>query len=127
MQPTSAANYGRKLRAGVPPVNADLRPSADPGSAVASFQHCTALRRQTETPLVFTHLFAIAIDEAAGGSLRDAMPVSVMSSLWWAIAEGVSEVHLRSPVNGTGPLRRQDALSNMDGMIALKPARWFRK
>ncbi|MFD9698020.1 hypothetical protein [Lentzea sp. NPDC059081] len=72
-----------------------------------------SLSRQTEPPLVFARLFAVVVAGAAGGSPQAAMPVSVMSSLWWAGIEAQSNRastelplrHLRT-LRITEPLRQ---------------------
>ncbi|KJK43411.1 hypothetical protein UK23_33370 [Lentzea aerocolonigenes] len=77
-------NFARTLRIAVRCVDADLRLATDLRAAVADPPSTTALLTQVEPPLVFARLFAVVTAAAAGGSPHNAMPVSVLSSLWWA-------------------------------------------
>ncbi|MEU7481566.1 hypothetical protein AB0A63_36710 [Lentzea sp. NPDC042327] len=76
-------NFAKTLRIAVRCVDADLRLTNDHRAAPSSAE----LLKQVESPLVFARLFAVVTAAAAGGSPHKAMPVSVMSSLWWAGAE----------------------------------------
>ncbi|WP_434447434.1 hypothetical protein [Lentzea sp. E54] len=80
-------NFARTLRIAVRCVDAELRLATDLRAATAAPPSSAELLRQVEPPLVFARLFAVVTAAAAGGSLHNTMPVSVMSALWWARAD----------------------------------------
>jgi hypothetical protein len=80
-------DLARILRIAVHCVDTDLRLATGLCAAAVAPPSSAELRRQVEPPLVFARLFAVVTAAAAGGSPHDAMPVAVMSSLWWAGAE----------------------------------------
>ncbi|USX55454.1 hypothetical protein [Lentzea sp. HUAS12] len=97
-------NFARTLRIAVRCVDADLRLATGLRATAVAPPSSTELLSQVQPPLVFARLFAVIVAAAAGGSPHDAMPVSVMSSLWWAgaatrtsaAAAGLPLLHLRS-------------------------------
>lgn len=92
-------NFARTLRIAVQCVEADLRLAADPRAAVVAPPSSAELLEQVRPPLVFARLFAVVTAAAAGGSPHKAMPVSVLSSLWWAGLEtGTSATAARLPL-----------------------------
>jgi hypothetical protein len=74
------------------------------------------LRDQGRSPVVESRLFAALVAGAAGGSPHEAIPVSVLSSLWWTGVEttsGTVAETLRLPLNhlrslSIGPRLRHD-------------------
>ena len=92
-------NFARTLRIAVHCVDTDLRLTTELRAGAVAPPSSAELLKQVEPPLVFARLFAVVTAAAAGGSPHNAMPVSVMSSLWWAGAETrTSAVATRLPL-----------------------------